>query len=457
MALTEQGAFEERAYHGQAHAAADRFQGRRRISDLFFRAVLGIVCACACVFSLTLAAGNYLARQQTVASITRASRLLPFDADYLISLAELKPQESGALLRQAAERNPYIADVWIRLGLQAEMQSHDIAGAEREYRKASQYDHTYMPLWTLASFYLRQHDRNKFLPVARSALEITPYESAPVFSEEYALGLDNDEIMRLIPQRPEIAFGYLQFVLASNRSDALEPAVLRAASFRAPIGRDESGQRANWTSLLGVAGDRLIALNHLDPAVRVWKRMHDAGWVSLPAPSVATPLTNASFRVPISGHGFDWLLYPVPGVTADQMPESQKLRFSLSGAQPEQCRLMQQVLVLRPGREYRFKWQAESSDFQGTVGLTWKLLPLFGGSEQDILTSPDLFSAGGRGEWAFTSPSRTDSFLLTLELKRPLGQVRAEGAFAVSDLSLVSAPPAGLEASNSSLRGVGKP
>lgn len=425
--------------------------------DVLARWILATLCIGGCGFSLLLAAAGYLARQQTTAAITRAAKLVPFNADYLISLAELKPAESGALLRQAVQQNPYRAEIWIRLGLQSEMQSHDVAGAEREYLNAAHYDHTYMPLWTLTSFYLRQYNRNKFVAAAKSALEITPYDSGPVFSEGYALGLDDQEIMRLIPQRPEVAFGYLQFVLASNRADALEPAVLRAASFRVPARRDEDGQRANWASLLGIAGDRLIALNRIHSAVGAWKRMHETGWIPLPAPSAAVPLTNGSFRFPISGHGFDWLLYSVPGVSADQMPESQKLRFSLSGTQPEQCRLMQQVMVLRPGGEYRLSWQAESTDFQSALGLTWKLMPLAGGSEPDILTSPDLFTGTGRSDWTFTVPRRSDSFLLTLELKRPLGQMRAEGAFAISDLSLVPGPRPDLEGSNSSLRGFDKP
>ena len=110
----------------------------------------------------------------------------------------------------------------------------------------------------------------------------------------------------MIPQRPEVAFSYLQFVLASNRVNALEPAALKAAGFRPPGTLDESGHVSNWTTLLGATGDRLISLNRFEAALGVSNRMHESGWVQMPPPSASAPLTNASFRFPISGHGFDW-------------------------------------------------------------------------------------------------------------------------------------------------------
>jgi hypothetical protein len=427
------------------------------LKDAVVRGFLVLASLVAVAYSAILFTASCLARQQTPASLSSAARLVPFNADYLISLAELKPAESEKLLREAVKQNPFIGDVWIRLALQSEIQSRDAAAAERDYLRAARVDHTYVPKWTLANFYLRQHDENKFFAAAKSALEITPYDSGPLFSEAYALNASDEQVMRMIPQRPEVAFGYLQFVLVSSRVDALEPAALKAAAFRPPGALDEGGHFSNWSTLLGAAGDRLISLNRFDAALRVSNRMHETGWTQLPAASVSAPLTNSSFRFPISGHGFDWTLYPVPGVTADQMPESQKLRFTLSGTQPEQCRLLQQFVLLQPGRDYRFRWQAESSDFQSAIGLTWKLIPLEqtpGAEPPNPFVSPELFSAGGRNSWSFTVPPRSQAFLLTLELKRPLGQVRAEGTFTIDELSLA---PGRETASNISVRGLAKP
>jgi hypothetical protein len=439
--------------------------GNRSLKDTVVRSLLVLASLAALAYSVILIAAGCLARQQTPAALNAAVRLVPFNADYLISLAELEPERAGILLREAVKRNPFIGDVWIRLALRAELQGRDRAGAERDYLQAARVDHMYMPRWTLANFYLRRHDENKFFAAAKSALEITPYSSAPLFSEAYALNANDEQVMRMIPQRPEVAFSYLQFVLASNRVSALEPAALKAAGFRPSGTWDESGDVSNWTTLLGATGDRLISLNRFEAALRVSNRMHESGWVQMPPPSASAPLTNAFFRFPISGHGFDWTLYPAPGVTADQMPESQKLRFTLSGTQPEQCRLLQQVVILQPGLGYRFTWQAESSDFQSAIGLTWKLSPLAqtsGAESPNPFVGPDLFPAGGRNAWSFTVPPRSQAFLLTLELKRPLGQVRAEGTFAISDLSLTrvltrALAPGREPVSNISVRGFAKP
>jgi hypothetical protein len=315
----------------------------------------------------------------------------------------------------------------------------------------------YMPKWTLANFYFRQHDKNKFLPVAKSALEITPYDSAPLFSEVYAFNVGDETMLGMIPERSEVAFSYLQFVLAENRVNAIEPAALKAAGFHPPRAVDEAAKLSRWTALLGATEDRLVSLNRFDAVVRVMDRMHQSGWSRMQAPSGSAPLANANFRSPISGHGLDWLLNPAPGVMADQMPESQKLRFTLSGTQPEHCRILQQIVLLQPGTGYRLGWQAESSEFQSAIGLQWKLLPLqqaVGGQTGEMLASRDLFAERAEGSWTFTTPSNSQTFLLTLELNRPLGQVRAEGAFALSDVSLVLSREAAL---NISVRGFAKP
>jgi hypothetical protein len=428
----------------------------RSLTDTVLRGLLVLASLAALIYSVVLVAAGCLARQQTSSSVTSAAKLVPFNADYLISLAELKPQDAPMLLREAVKQNPFIADVWIRLALQSEIQSGNIAAAERDYLQAARVNRMYVPKWTLANFYFRQHDRNKFLSVAKSALEITPYDSGPLFSEAYALNADDDQVMRIIPERPEVAFSYLQFVLGSNRMDALEPAALRAAGSRPPRSFDRSACVPTWTAVLGATEDRLISLNRFDAALRVVNRMHETGWTNVPAPSLPAPLTNASFRFPISGHAFDWTLYTVPGVTSEQMPDSQKLRFTLSGTQPEQCRLLQQVVLLERGRDYRFTWQAESSDFQTDIGLAWKLAPLLQVSGSGAaIGSPDLLSAGGN-TWIFTAPGDAQAFLLTLELKRPLGQVRAEGTFTVGDLCLTPVPDR-QTAANLSMRGPAKP
>jgi hypothetical protein len=425
--------------------------------DAAARIVLATVALAAAAYSVVLFSAGWIVQRQTPDAVAAASRLVPFNADYLISLAELRPQESEMLLRQAAQRNPYIADVRARLGLLAEMQSHDLEKAEREYLESARVNHMYMPKWTLANFYFRQHDKNKFLPVAKSALEITPYDSAPLFSEVYAFNVGDETMLGMIPERSEVAFSYLQFVLAENRVNAIEPAALKAAGFHPPRAVDEAAKLSRWTALLGATEDRLVSLNRFDAVVRVMDRMHQSGWSRMQAPSGSAPLANANFRSPISGHGLDWLLNPAPGVMADQMPESQKLRFTLSGTQPEHCRILQQIVLLQPGTGYRLGWQAESSEFQSAIGLQWKLLPLqqaVGGQTGEMLASRDLFAERAEGSWTFTTPSNSQTFLLTLELNRPLGQVRAEGAFALSDVSLVLSREAAL---NISVRGFAKP
>src|SRR5690349_10917239 len=187
------------------------------LKDTLVRSFLVLAALAAAAYSGLLATANYLARRHTPSSLASAVKLLPFNADYLIDLAELKPRESEPLLHEAIRQNPFLSDVWIRLALQSEMQSRDIQTAERYYLEAARVNHMDTTKWTLANFHFPDGHEKKFLRGATSALPGTPYASGPPFSEGYALNADDSQVMRLIPQRPEVAFDYLQFVLASNR------------------------------------------------------------------------------------------------------------------------------------------------------------------------------------------------------------------------------------------------
>jgi tetratricopeptide (TPR) repeat protein len=408
------------------------------------RLLLALAALGACAASLISARATHLFNIGTVLSLTAAVRLVPFNAGYVAALGQAQPSRAADFWTRSAELNPFSADTWFRLGYHAELNQHQPRLAEQYFLKAVAVDRSYLPRWTLANFYFRQHNREQSLKWAKSALEITPYDGAAVFFQTLALTNDETQVLNILPARTQVVFDYLNFLLASNRDAALEPVVMRALDLptAAPFGRPDLPGR--WQNLLGITEDRLLTAGNVDAALHVWNRMHQRGWTKLAAPSASAPLTNAKFKAPFSNHGFDWSSVPAPGVSFDQISESQKIRFTFSGTQPEWCRLLQQFVSLEPGRTYRMTWETESSDFVDQIGLTWKLYPAGAGLDAgSALSSPDLIQKGANyGEWVFSVRNDAKLYLITLEFKRPLGQVRAEGSLAIRDVSM--APSAAL-------------
>jgi pentatricopeptide repeat protein len=412
------------------------------VAHTFLRLFLAVTAVCACVVSLISARATHLFNIGTLPSLSAAVRLVPFNAGYIAALGEAQPSSAADLWTRSTELNRFSADTWFRLGYHAELNQHQPRLAERYFLKAVAVDRSYLPRWTLANFYFRQHNREQFLKWAKSALEITPYDGAAVFFQTLALTNDEKQVLNILPARTQVAFDYLNFLLVSNRDASLEPVAMRALNLpaAAPFGRPDLPGR--WQNLLGITEDRLLTAGNVDAALRVWNKMHQRGWTKLAAPSASAPLTNVKFEAPFSNHGFDWSSVPASGVSFDQIPESQKIRFTFSGTQPEWCRLLQQFVSLEPGRTYRMAWETESSDFVDQIGLTWKLYPAGSGGLDAgaALSSPDLIVKGANhGEWIFSVGNDAKLYLITLEFKRPLGQVRAEGSLAIRDVSMAPA------------------
>jgi hypothetical protein len=161
--------------------------------------------------------------------------------------------------------------------------------------------------------------------------------------------------------------------------------------------------------------------------------MKEADWIHQSIPTSAHPLTNGDFGVRSHGHGFDWVISSVDGVTMDQFPPQKELRLNFSGRQPEQCELLRRYIPVEPGSEYRMEWKARADQIEIPSGLMWHMR-CAGESACPTLESGDLLN-GSDGIWRFRAP---DSRLcvLTLDYARPTGAVTANGTVTLSSVSI---------------------
>ena len=179
---------------------------RDSIRHIMGLAVLAALVA-ATYWAVRLAWADSLFRAGSEGSVKAAVRLAPWNAEYHARLAAIL-EGSGdagaeAELRKAVDLNPRLASGWVELGLRAET-AGDLAGAEDCLLRATRADRTYSTSWTLANFYFRHEQREKFWPVVRRALvigDVQAYDPAPLFRLCWKLTRDPDTILeRAIPE-----------------------------------------------------------------------------------------------------------------------------------------------------------------------------------------------------------------------------------------------------------------
>ncbi len=413
--------------------------------SLAARSLLAAIFLVACWYSITLARAEALFRISTAASVSAAVRLVPYNSRYVAGLAALQPEDSVLLLKRALALNECDARSWVQLGLDAEFQQRDPALAEQYYQHAAQVNHMFYPASNLANFYFRYQRRNEFFDWVHRALQMAHSDPTLLFAEIWSLSADPKFNQSLLPERVHVVLTpYVTFLIQTNRLDDAEAALSQLLNRASIDQRDKEDRDAipfstdpSYRTVFGSSLDRLLASNRYQSAQRVWKKLVEANWLSTTAPTAAFPLTNGDFRQPIFGHGFDWVLQPVPDTIVDQISVSSRLQITFGGKEPEAFRFLQQFVVLQPHQRYRLTWTAESDRIAKNSGFQWRLLPVSeqGPASASDLVSPDLLGLADTGSWDFTAPAQPLN-LLTLDYVRRSGTVRPEGELSLSAVSL---------------------
>ena len=403
-------------------AAGDGVRSRR--SPL--RYALAICALAAAAFSLVLAAASHLFQQDTPSSVAAAVRLAPNNSAYLTRLAAWDAARRSELLRRAVKVNPFDDAAWIRLGLDAELREHDAAAAEQDLLEAARVNRMFLPRITLANFYFRHGEKEKFLRWSKAALEMTPYPADPLFANMWLYEPDGRKLAAYVPDRPGILAQYVIFLSASRQYDALPPAIARLVNAGAenPVG---------WglNDIVGPTEDRLLESGNGGLALQIWATLLEGHWLDYKPIDGSRPLTNGDFRTAIWGHGFDWSAPPANGVMTTQEPDAPEMRFAFDGNEDDHAVLLKQWLPLETGRRYRLEWLASSDAVRAPSGLSWRLQA----GATDI-TSGELLPERATAEWEFAMPQGPSPALLSLQYARPTGEMRANGMLVLRAVKL---------------------
>lgn len=351
--------------------------------------------------------------------------------------AELRGEDSSALWTATRRLAPRSALIGVHAALSLERNGH-VAAAERILLETERVNRLWLPRWSLASFYLRNHRAAEAARWGRLALDRSHTAVRPgLFALLEQAGVPSETWLAWCNRRPECLSSALDY-LGAGPQRPIELAA--AAGLLASLGPGSAP--ALWRDSLKAACARLIRVGHGPAAVRSWNELVNRGLLPYQPVSESNLIGNPGFAEPVDGAAFNWRYPPVSGVSRIFDPESRSVRIRFDGSQPESCQIISAPVWLAPGRAHRFTclYRAETGP-DSSPGPVW----LIGAASSRPIAASDSSASADWRRLVFEipaappgSPGRIAG--LTLALVRQRGFVRAAGAVEIREPRLECLP-----------------
>lgn len=368
---------------------------------------------------------DWLYRQDTVASLRAASRIWPLRAEPEARLAQLLPEEAEPYLEAAVARNSYYSRGWYELGLRAEI-ARDYSRAETLLLRAAAHDRMFLPAWTLANYYFRREQPDKFWGWAKQAAEMSYSDLRPLFRLALEFTGDPGQIADRIVNAPRAQRDFLLFLLDQNLLREAAPVAMRVVA----AAKDDQ-------PILLYFAERMLLAGDAETAATIWNRLSEGGLIAHGKVSAEQPLTNGTFehvflaidRAP----AFDWRPQQPEGVNV--VPAAPTVRVSFSGKQPETADLLWQFVAIGAGRKYRLQGQYRTADIRQATNVRWLLADHAGqvAAQAPYFQVQEDWTDFG---WEFQSPGRAGAWRLVLQQAREPGTTRPVGSLYLRTLTL---------------------
>ena len=396
---------------------------RALIIAITWRTLVAGLCVLGIWHSWAFARADFLFQLNTAESLRKAIQIEPDAWKYYMRLALLDDEHAPQLLETALKANPYDAQADIELGLRLEA-AGDYSRAEKLLLDAFAIDHTFLPRWSLANFYLRRENLPAFWAWARRAAEMPSDSAGPLLELCWRVSPDPNEITdRILNDDPTLLRQYLDFLFAKDQVAAAGTIAQRLI---------QVGDSTTDDSRLFSAIDHLIAANEGHAAKALWDTLIGKHWIV----ADATFPNNANFERDPLPVRFDWALPSYPGLHSWPGPSGLEIEFS--GSEPEDCTIAEQVLVLPPGN-YHMGFSYQTNGIPPETGVRWQILEP--GAENPLAGSSDLSSEDvNHQEMSFSVPPEASMTRIRLGYRRALGTTRITGTLLVSSIRILPDP-----------------
>jgi len=341
-------------------------------------------------------------------------------ARYFERLADLDSANSEVWLDAAIRANSRDARAWIAKGLAAERRN-DLEAAEHDLLQAAQIDHRYTPAWTLTNFYFRQvssreYGQGRFWRWARKTAGLTYDDFRPLLALAHSLDPNPRSAIEKLGGGTRLLDADLDYLVQQKRLDQAQQVA------RVLMGENKA---ADAPRLLALA-DRQIRASHARAALELWNA------VSAPLDPERGPiLANQDLITEPTGVVFDWRLPGNKGITSAWRPG--QLKFSLSGDQPDDCVLVEQMVPIVRGKLYRLRFGYNTDGLASRTGLAWDL---DGASGTDLTPASSWQTAESVLRPTASSGDALRLGVLRLSYRRRPGTMRAAGWVEIRSLAM---------------------
>jgi len=379
----------------------------------FMRLIALGLCGLGIWYSWKFAHAGFLSDQDTEASVRAAIVEVPDAWPYYLRLAQFDQVNARPLLSRALELNRYDAQAYVELALQYETEG-SYTQAENLLLSGYAIDRTYLPRWSLANFYLRRDNLPEFWRWARSAAAMPSDDISPLFDLCWRVAPDPQKISTLLNGNPQTLRQFIEFLLAKdqvNQAGQLSTRLIQTG--------DEISDRPMLLSII----NRLIATNDKATALALWHALIERRWVD----ADLTEPNNARFSrqpLPVS---FDWTLPEETGLHS--WPGESGLEIELSGEEPEDATLAEQVLPVDPG-SYTLAYSYRTTGVAPDTGIHWQIIDAQSG--RVLGESADLSSEKTvQSAFQTSVPPDMPFVRLRLHYHRALGTPRIAGRLVI--------------------------
>lgn len=420
-------------------------RSRNRPAVFLLFAVVMVGCGLGIYESTRRAMAESWIATPTLESLEKAVRLTPTNGAGWVSLGRALALSGGGqeraieAIRKGVALGPYNPEAWIHLALQVESRG-DTKVAEQHLLKAFSVDKGFDSSWQLANFYLRHGQTDEFWRWIRQTISIAPRGFEPGIQLCWRAFDDPQLILdRAIPDDPDINRRYFYFTRA-----------LGLAEGRAAVGvwerikgdlRSDDVEGVKWLITHWQRNGRP------SEAVDVRNRASAAGVIPYAPLSLSGGdlITNGRLAHLPTGEAFDWKLTSSEDVRPEIEAGGQLgagFAFHFSGTQSAASTLLEQIVPVNPGEDYRFDYRYSSQGLAENTGVRWNAYAGFDGSR--VLSQTDSLPASMDPRLlSLEVQAPPEGFVkLVLEYERFPGTTRKEGVFRTSHFAFYPAAEA---------------
>jgi len=362
-------------------------------------------------------AASFFAARPQLASLERAVRLSPGNADYRHRLGRYfafvggDPQSAIDNFRVAVALNPHDAHYWLDLAAAYQV-TENLDGRRGSLEKALQAEPTapYVA-WEAANFFLIDGDIDRALHEFRVVIENDVELVDASLRACWRARPDADALLRdAVPARTDTLIAFVSLLSRNNDIDGAIKAWDRLAQLHQNFERRYLYDFVNY----------LIAARRPEAAMAAWEESVDTLALTDYLPSDDNLVVNGDFSLDVLNGGFDWTYVNRTGVRMAIDPgDFRKGRGSLSltfeGPGISDAGI-QQLIPVRGGTTYDFSAYYKSADFEGAGGPEIVVRDAYTGAQ--LYTSDPLRDADFWKETHAKVPVPKATSLLVLTVDR---------------------------------------